>query len=111
MFRTLTASAAALALSLQAAAASPFGASVSAGETDRAERAAERQGVVSFVLNRVAVMIVGKAAHAGEGSSQYQYYTDEECEGAETPTEKAPEEEKAKKNTEPMGPEPIYYGF
>lgn len=110
MLRILAA-AAAVALSVQAASASPFGASVSSGDADRPDRAGERQGVASFLMDRLAVIVVGKAAHAGDGSGQYQYYSDEECDAAKTAAEEAPKEEEEVKKAEPIGPEPIYYGF
>lgn len=110
MLKTLTTSAAIIALSLQTAAAAPFGASVSASGADRAERSGESADLASFVVNRLVTIVVGKAGHSSDGANRYKYYSDEECEAAKAATDEASEEDKLKK-AEPIGPEPIYYGF
>lgn len=110
MLKLLTASAAAVALSVQVASASPFNASVSAGNPGQAERPAQRDGVIAFFVSRVASAVAGKTGQPTDGAASPYYYKDSQCEEAEAVDGDDSGEEQAK-NAEPMGPEPIYYGF
>ncbi len=110
MFKMLSSSAAVVALSLQAAFASPFTASPLASESERAEMGEERGGVAAFLMNVLAATITGKAGHSEDSPRSQSYYGQQECE-----TNKAAKDEEAKEEdaeaAEVTGPEPIYYGF
>jgi len=109
MFRTLTASAAALALSLQAASASPFGATVSSGESGPANN--DNQGVIALFVNQVATFMGFETGRSVDGVKKFEFYSDGQCDEARAADNQSGEAQRDEKAAKPTGPEPIYYGF
>jgi len=72
------------------------------------------RGIVALVIEQVRISastIITQTAKAGEKHTKYKYtYTRKECEAAEeTPADET--EVAEAKSEEPVGPEPLYFGF
>lgn len=101
--------AAAFALSAQAAIAGPMAVS------DRGEKPAEKSDVslVSAVINQLHISISNMRGTAGRSagkSTEYKSTAPKQCDQAEKAHGDEEDGSKAKK-AEPVGPEPIYFGF
>lgn len=111
MFKPITVIAVAAALSLQPAAAKLGG-----GQTvsDSSVQKQERRGVVAVVIDQVRFSVstaIGHSAKSKESSTQYSYfYKRKECEVAKDAEAEDTEPAEAK-TEEPIGPEPLYFGF
>ena len=108
MFRSLSATAAALALCVSAATASPFDATVSTGESGQAK--SENRGVIAFFVNQVATFIGFEAGHSDD-VKKFEFYSDGQCEEAKAAENENGEVQPDETAAEPTGPEPIYFGF
>ena len=112
MLKATSIIAAAFALSAQAAMAGPLGASMTASETG-AKAAKSERSVVSSVMAQLKFSmsaIRGTVGHSSGESTEYKSSPNEQCEEAKKATDEDDEAHKAKK-AEPVGPEPIYFGF
>lgn len=117
MLKLLTAMAAVAALCLQPAVAAGLGGSLMASETgEQAKAKKEHRGVIAFVMDQVRfsfTAIAGQNADASKADSQYHYsYSQDGCpDAAEQPAAADEAEKTDAKKAEPVGPEPIYFGF
>lgn len=109
MIKATTLIAAAFALSAQAAMAGPLTVS------DKGEKSTQRseQSLVSSVLDQMTLsMSALRSAMGGTvgKSTEYKSAAPKQCEHAEKAHDEEEDGSKAKK-AEPVGPEPIYFGF
>ena len=107
MFRSLAAASAAIALSVTAATASPFGATVSSGG---GEARSDNPGVLALFMHQVATILRFETGQGSDGVRTFEYFNESQCEESQIADSEAGEAQPAEK-AEPTGPEPIYYGF
>ncbi len=111
MFKPVTIVAILAALAIQ-----PAAAKLSGGHTvsDSGAQKQERRGVVAVVIDQIRISasaVVSHSAKASESRSQYSYfYSRKECEAAKEAEVEEAETAEAKAE-EPVGPEPLYFGF
>lgn len=102
---------------LAALAIQPAAAKLGGGHTvsDSSVQKQEQRGLVAVVIDQIRISasaIVGHSAKAAsESRSQYSYfYSRKECEAAKEAEVEEAETAEAKAE-EPVGPEPLYFGF
>ena len=112
MLRYGTAIIAAAALMVQPAAAVGLGGTLTVSETGEKADGDDGRGFVETVVDQMKFSISAIIGQVGEKKSdKYHYsYAKEECEAAKEPTDEDSEALEAKEE-EPVGPEPLYFGF
>lgn len=114
MRKTFLMTAAAFALSAQAVAAAPIGAGATVGERSHNPTSEDRRGIISMVLDQIGYSIsaiVGvKAGGPKEEEKERHFLMGGECTEGDDHGEEELAEGEANPE-EPVGPEPIYFGF
>ncbi len=114
MIRMMTAAIAASALFATSAAAGPLGGSMAAGETSEKSKPRNGEGVLALLADRLSVSIASAAATVGYSTEKSKdrstRYSQDSCETSEAANEEETDEAKPYEK-QPVGPEPIYFGF
>ncbi len=113
MLRATTFIVAAFALNAQSALAGPIGGSANASQNVESAGKSSDSGFVSTVISQIKFSISvfgGKVGHSSDDSGDYKSSPQQQCRESTDAVEEDQELGEAKK-TEPVGPEPLYFGF
>jgi|GEM_PF-5524789 len=114
MIRIMTAAIAAGALCVTSAAAGPLGGSMTASETSGKSEARNGGGVLAFLVDRLSVSVATAATTVGysadDSKDRGTQYSKDNCDSGESANDEETDEAQSNKK-EPVGPEPIYFGF
>ncbi len=112
MNKIMVAAIAAGGLSLSVADASPLGGSSTVRESGGSAQSQNTGGVLNYLADRLAVSVAaaaGTVGYAADDNNDHRTY--ENCQGNEPASDEETEEAEATKHKQPVGPEPIYFGF